>query len=51
MALGQWDVFTGPISDVYGNIILPEGVNLSREDLLQMLWYVGNIKALPPPMG
>ena len=51
MALGQWDVFTGPISDVYGQTILPEGVNLPDEDLLQMLWYVGNIKALPPPMG
>ena len=51
MALGQWDVFTGPINDVYGQIILPEGVSLPDEDLLQMLWYVGNIKALPPPMG
>ena len=48
---GNWDVFIGPITDIYGNTIIPEGVEIPDEDLLYMLWYVQNIKALSPPMG
>jgi basic membrane lipoprotein Med (substrate-binding protein (PBP1-ABC) superfamily) len=48
---GTWDVFTGPITDMYGNVIVPEGVKIPDEDLYYMLWYVGNIIAVSPPMG
>ena len=51
MALGEWDVFTGPIIDKYGQTIIPEGTVIPDEDLIYMLWYVGNIEAMPPPMG
>ncbi len=51
IAGGKWDVFTGPITDVYGNTIIPEGVIIPDEDLMYMLWYVENVKAISPPMG
>jgi len=51
MAKKEWDVFAGPITDVYGHMIIPEGEAIPDEDLLYMLWYVGNIKAMPTPMG
>ena len=51
MAINEWDVFTGPIKDKYGQTIIPAGVMIPDEDLLKMLWYVGNIQAMPPPMG
>ncbi len=51
MADKTWDVFTGPITDTYGNTIIPEGFKIPDEDLFYMLWYVKNVEALSPPMG
>ena len=51
MANEEWDVFTGPIEDIYGNTIIPDGISISDEDLRYMLWYVSNIQAMQPPSG
>ena len=48
---GTWDVFTGPIEDIYGVVIIPEDMQIPDGDLHYMLWYVANIIAIPPPMG
>ncbi|MCK5129161.1 MAG: BMP family ABC transporter substrate-binding protein [Clostridiales bacterium] len=47
----QWDVFAGPIKDMYGTTIISEGMQLPDVDLRYMLWYVENIIATAPPAG
>ncbi len=41
--LGGWDVFTGPITDNKGNIVVAEGETLDAEKILSMEWFVDNV--------
>ncbi len=41
---GEWDVFTGPIEDNEGNVILAEGETLSDADITGNIhWYYKNV--------
>ena len=41
---GEWDVFTGPIEDNEGNVILAEGETLSDSDITGGIhWYYKNV--------
>ncbi len=41
--LGGWDVFTGPITDTTGNVVVADGVTLKAEEILSMEWFVDNV--------
>jgi basic membrane protein A len=40
---GSWDVFTGPITDNQGNVIVAEGASLTDEELLSIMWLNANV--------
>lgn|GEM_PF-5598225 len=44
----NYNVFTGPIRDVYGNVIFGEGSAIPDEDLLLMLWFVEGVEGTVP---
>ena len=43
--LGGWDVFTGPIYDNKGKLVVAEGVTMSEDQIKQMEWLVDNVIA------
>ena len=40
---GEWDVFTGPIYDNQGNLVVEEGQALTDEEMLSMMWLVEGV--------
>lgn len=45
---GKWDVFTGPIKDMNGNLKVAEGQKLTDKEMLEMDWFVeGVITSVP----
>jgi len=40
---GEWDVFTGPLTDNAGNEIAADGVKLTDEELLSIMWLNENV--------
>lgn len=40
---GEWDVFTGPITDNQGNVICAEGQVLTDEEMLGIMWLNSNV--------
>ncbi|RFC63305.1 BMP family ABC transporter substrate-binding protein [Fulvimarina endophytica] len=42
---GNYDIFTGPITDQAGEVRIPEGEEIPDEDLLKMDWYVEGVKS------
>jgi len=45
---GTWDVFTGPIKDHSGNIVIPEGEKATDEEMLSMMFFVeGVVGSIP----
>jgi basic membrane protein A len=41
---GKWDVFTGPIKDQSGTVRVPEGVQMTDEEMLQFDWFVEGVQ-------
>ncbi len=47
---GEWDVFYGPIKDQKGEIRVPEGQQMSDDDMLNMNWFVEGVEGnIPEP--
>ena len=42
---GEYEVFTGPITDQSGEVRIPEGEVIPEGDLLKMDWYVEGVKS------
>ncbi|MNJ01189.1 hypothetical protein D3C73_1607350 [compost metagenome] len=40
---GELDVFTGPISDNKGNVVVQEGQKLTLEEVLSMEWLAKGV--------
>ncbi len=40
---GTWDVFTGPIKDQSGNIVIPEGEKATDEEMLSVMFFVEGV--------
>ena len=47
MVSGEWDVFTGPITDNQGNVVIAEGetVHYNANFGSEMTWLLDNIEA------
>jgi basic membrane protein A and related proteins len=45
---GSFHPFTGPLTNQAGEVVVPEGVIMTNEELAGMNWYVGGIKAALP---
>lgn len=43
MVDGTWDVFTGPIKDQTGKVMVPEGVRMTDAEMLAMNWFVEGV--------
>ena len=41
---GKWDVFTGPIKNQAGDIIIPEGKTITDSEIWNMNWFVEGVK-------
>lgn len=48
LADGSWDVFTGPLTDNQGNIVVAQGEVLSDEAMLSMMWLYENVIGTVP---
>lgn len=48
IADGSFHPFTGPIRNQAGEVVVPEGVVMTNEELAQMNWYVEGITATLP---
>lgn len=48
MISGEWDVFTGPIKDQSGQLIVSEGERMTEEDLLGMNYFVEGVEGQIP---
>ncbi|QDR81627.1 BMP family ABC transporter substrate-binding protein [Sporomusa termitida] len=40
---GQWDVFTGPLTDQQGNVKVPAGQKMTDKELLEFNWFVQGV--------
>ncbi|MNO03390.1 Purine-binding protein precursor [compost metagenome] len=45
---GELDVFTGPISDNKGNVVVQDGQKLTLEEVLSMNWLVKGVEGTIP---
>jgi|AGTN01.2.fsa_nt_gi Uncharacterized ABC-type transport system, periplasmic component/surface lipoprotein len=41
--LGGWCIFTGPITDNAGNVAVADGVAMTDEEMLSMMWFNENV--------
>lgn len=41
---GEWDVFTGPITDQQGQVKVPAGQKMSDKDMLEFNWFVNGVE-------
>lgn len=45
---GKWDVFTGPLTNQKGEVVLAEGQSMSDGDMLGMNWFVQGVEGEIP---
>lgn len=45
---GKWDVFTGPIKDQTGKVIVKDGQKMADADMLKMNWFVEGVEGTIP---
>lgn len=45
---GEWDVFTGPIKDQNGTVVVPEGQRMTDKEMLEMSWFVEGVEGTIP---
>lgn len=45
---GEWDVFTGPITDQQGQVKVPGGQKMTDKDMLEFNWFVKGVEGTIP---
>jgi basic membrane protein A len=45
---GEWDVFTGPLKNQGGDVVVAEGEKMSDGDMLGMNWFVQGVEGQIP---
>ncbi len=48
LAEGKWDVFTGPVKDQTGKVVVKDGQKMSDADMLKMNWFVEGVEGTIP---
>jgi len=45
---GEWDVFSGPLKDQKGTVIIAEGTSMTDQEMLSMNWFVEGVEGEIP---